>query len=65
MKKLTTSVILLGLLHTFNANSQPPKQTSFNQPPALSAIKEADLKRDMYAMAADHFADVLPAQLMK
>lgn len=32
------------------------KTTSpYSQPPALSAIKEADLKRDLYAMASDHF----------
>jgi len=27
----------------------------FNKPPALTAIKEADLKKDLYAMTSDHF----------
>jgi hypothetical protein len=50
--QLLTLIILLSPLFIL---SQSTKKTSVNQPPALSAISEADLKKDLYAMAANHF----------
>lgn len=46
--KLLPVLLLLSLA----VNSQKPTVT---QPPALSSIKESDLKRDLQAMASDHF----------
>ncbi|MEJ7675281.1 MAG: hypothetical protein WKF59_21895 [Chitinophagaceae bacterium] len=48
--KFYSTVILFAFINT-TAFAQSNKNT----PPALSAITEADLKRDLYAMAADKF----------
>lgn len=55
MKSITSLVfLLLILLHSYNTTAQTGKITK-TDPPALSAIKEADLKKDLYEMAGDHF----------
>jgi hypothetical protein len=48
MKFLTITFLAAAIV---NANSQGSK----TNPPGLSAITEADLKRDLFAMADDHF----------
>ena len=47
-----SSLLILLVLHQ-NLFSQTTKNNS--KPPALSAIKEEDLKKDLYALAGDHF----------
>lgn len=51
-KVIFTLAVLLVLQAQAQKRSVP--QAGSN-PPALGAIKEADLKRDLFAMAADHF----------
>lgn len=51
MKKMFS--LLLAAISILNSFAQTKKTTT--QPPALSAIREADLKRDLFAMAGDHF----------
>ena len=50
---ITSIFALLFLIN--NTDAQNNKAAISPQPPALSAITEADLKRDLYAMSADHF----------
>ncbi len=54
MKKIFI-VVILGLLHPLISKSQQAKSITSKLPPALSAISESDLKRDLYAMASDKF----------
>ncbi|CAN5421631.1 hypothetical protein BH10BAC4_BH10BAC4_18270 [soil metagenome] len=49
------SFILLFILLTQTTYSQTPKSKAPADPPALSAIKESDLKNDLYEMADPHF----------
>ena len=52
------SICTVGLLFLFFVAEAQRKLVVKNKPsdpPALSAIKEDDLKRDLYAMASDHF----------
>ncbi len=51
--KFFLAFVLIMLQHAM-VFSQPVKKNNA-APPALSAIKEQDLKNDLYAMAADHF----------
>src|SRR4051812_38661516 len=51
MIKIFVSLIALLLLHPVKGESQKVQPNA----PALSAITEADLKRDVYGMSADHF----------
>ena len=44
-----------ALLQCLIAKTQQLKNESSRQPPALSAIREVDLKKDLFAMSADHF----------
>ncbi len=44
----------MALLFPVTVPAQSPKKAR-QAPPALSAIREADLKKDLYAMAGDHF----------
>jgi hypothetical protein len=54
MRKAIYLFLLLGLSVQTSAQKRSAN-SAFFPPPALSAIKEADLKRDLYAMASDHF----------
>lgn len=55
MTKTILSILLTSLLLPLKSVSQGTISISDKNPPALSAIKEADLKKDLYAMTADHF----------
>jgi hypothetical protein len=47
-------ILLLCLFAGFKSHAQSPvKGTSNNLPPALSSIREGDLKRDLYTLAGD------------
>jgi hypothetical protein len=48
------SIVLLCLLISFHCLSQTKKSNSI-KPPLVAAIKEADLRNDLFAMADDHF----------
>jgi hypothetical protein len=48
-------IVLIIFSVPFFALSQSQKGGSVKQPPALSAIKEAEIKKELYEMAADHF----------
>jgi hypothetical protein len=52
---MKVTVLALAFIMVYTTSyAQSNKSASI--PPALSAIKEADLKRDLYEMASDHFA---------
>jgi hypothetical protein len=55
MRKAIYLLLLLAICGDTAAQKKKPVANAGSQPPALSAIKEADLKKDLYAMAADHF----------
>ena len=55
MKQYFIHSIFALLFLINNTDAQNNKAAISPQPPALSAITEADLKRDLYAMSADHF----------
>jgi hypothetical protein len=52
--KLILPLLCLALLIPAITQAQGRKKAR-QTPPALSAIREADLKKDLYAMAGDHF----------
>jgi hypothetical protein len=55
-RKHTTGMLLLAYFAMAAEAQKPGNENSRNSaPPALSAIKEAELKRDLYAMASDHY----------
>ena len=55
MKNAACLVGFLFLFSLVQAQRKKAQAISATNPPALAAIKEADLKRDLYDMAADHF----------
>ncbi|WP_121353828.1 M28 family metallopeptidase [Flavisolibacter nicotianae] len=55
MKKTVCAAGLLLLLLQVQAQKKNRVPVAGTNPPALASIKEADLQRDLYAMAADHF----------
>ncbi len=55
MMKVLFPAALLFLFFVATAQQKVTKKGAPSGPPALAAIKEADLKRDLYAMASDHF----------
>jgi peptidase M28-like protein len=48
-----TPVIIVALVAASALSAQTPKQSTLHPPAAMSAIREADLKRDMYTLAGD------------
>ncbi len=56
MKNVQLKIAAMALFFTLIMLSvAAQKKGNGSQPPALAAIKESDLKRDLYAMASDHF----------
>ncbi|HZH35915.1 MAG TPA: hypothetical protein VEX65_01490, partial [Flavisolibacter sp.] len=55
MKKVVYAVLLLLQVMYVQAQKTGVLKKMNNNPPALSAIREGDLKRDLTAMASDHF----------
>jgi hypothetical protein len=55
MKKIFCFALSLLIIIHVQAQKKGTVKIAGNNPPALASIKEADLKRDLYAMAADHF----------
>jgi hypothetical protein len=55
VKRFLSILTALLLLYPSIGRTQNPKTSLHKDPPALSSIKEADLKKDLYAMSADHF----------
>ncbi len=53
IKHFIITVLLLPV--GFASFSQVKKATSLSHPPALSSIRESDLRQDLYDMAGDHF----------
>lgn len=48
-----TPVVIVTLVAASTLAAQTPKPSTVRPPAAMSAIREADLKRDMYALAGD------------
>ncbi len=55
MTKAVYSFLLLLFFIQVEAQKKVVSKKNLSYPPGLTAIKEADLKRDLYAMASDHF----------
>src|SRR5437763_4876141 len=55
MRKDIFYSILISAWVPFASIAQTHKTINLSQPPALSAIKESDLRTDIFAMAGDHF----------
>ena len=55
MKNVLVLVPALFVLLQLQAQQKNRETISAATPPALASIKEADLKKDLYAMASDHF----------
>ena len=55
MKRVVCFAVFLSLLLQVQAQKKSRGTVATTNPPALSAIKESDLKKDLYAMASDHF----------
>ena len=52
---MQSRLLFFSLVWLFFTGSRMAAQSANKMPPALSAIKEEDLKKDMYALAGDHF----------
>src|SRR5512146_1315806 len=48
-----TPIVIVALVAASTLSAQTPKPSAVRPPAAMSAIREADLKRDMYALAGD------------
>lgn len=55
MIKIFTLILVASLLNPLNGAAQQARNAAAKNPPALPSIKESDLKKDLYAMSADHF----------
>lgn len=55
MRNILCFAAVLFVFFSAEAQKKGTRKIATTNPPALAAIKEADLKRDLYAMASDHF----------